>query len=705
MRSPSVPLALTGALLLQPSLLMAQEHTTQVAVASVMSLPETAIDARSDAPASDSFTGSTLVQVTQSETPLAKTAQTVTVVPRAVLDSQQAQSLADALHDVPGVVAGQYGRRGWDDLIIRGQVASDSLFLDGLRTSANNRVAEQLFGLEQVEVLKGPASLLYGLVMPGGVVNMVSKRPQADPFANIDFTYGSYDMRQSSFDVGTPLSENGKAAFRLNGLTIDSNDATDHVWFKNSYIAPSLSLDLGDATDFTILASHQDRSYVRQVGVPLAGSVDADPNGRLSRSLFVGEPDQSPYHATENRLGYLLTHRFENDWTLHQNLRWQDSSMSGQVVAAGVLGTDGRTLKRTATEQQYDGDTISFDNNLQRTFATEWGQHEVTAGVDYLRSRERQTSTTGTVGTLDIYNPVYGSKIVWPTTPRTQQYTTVRMLGTYLRDNVQLGEKWNLQAGVRFDKTATYSVNQLTGEYANAPADATTGSVALMYELFENVRPYVSYSTSFYPNTGTDVSGKVFDPEKGRQAEVGIKWDLVPGKTLLTTALFDLRRQNVLEDDPVNDGYSIAIGEQRTRGIELGLTSDLTDRLSVMGGYSYTMAVITDDGDAEPSTVGERLDNVPRHSATLNARYRLDGKPKGWTLTGGVRGESERYTNGYFIPGYAVADAGIAYEQTHWRAAFNVKNLFDKHYYAGGLARAVALGDDRTMMMTVGYRY
>ncbi|TFY87088.1 TonB-dependent siderophore receptor [Pseudomonas nabeulensis] len=691
MLRPSIPFAVSGLLLVSCASLSAAESVGAIV------LPETAVDGVAAYADDDSFTGSIPVQVTKSNTPLAETAQTITVVPRAVLDSQQALSLTDALQNVPGVSAGTYGRRGWDDLIIRGQVASDSLFVDGLRTSSSNRVAQQLFGTEQVEVLKGPASLLYGLVMPGGVVNMVTKRPKADPFANIDFTYGSNDLRQGTFDVGTPLSENGKAAIRLNGLSSASNDTTDHVWSKSSYIAPSLSLDLGDDTDFTLLASHQDRSYIRQQGIPPSEM------GKVSRHLFTGEPDQDPYHGQENRLGYALTHRFDNGWTFNQNLRWQDYRLSGQLVAAGVL--TGATLKRSVTDQQLSGDNISLDNNLQRTFNFGLTEHEVTAGVDYLRSREEQVTRTCTVGSLNIYKPVYGSTIVCPTTPRTQQYTTVRMLGTYLRDNVKIGDKWNLQAGLRFDQTATYTVNQLKDTRTNAPADATTGSVAVMYELFENVRPYVSYSTSFFPNTGTDASGSVFEPEKGQQWEGGIKWDLVPGKTLLTTAIFDLRRQNVLETDPNDSAYSVAIGEQRTRGFEVGVTSDLSDRLSLMGGYSYTMAVITKNGGSTDTAVGDRLNNVPRHTATLHARYRLDGKPQGWSLEGGFRAEGEKYTYGYRVAGYAVADVGVAYEQEHWRAGFNVKNLFDREYYTGGVKNAVALGDDRTMMMTVGYRY
>ncbi len=271
----------------------------------------------------------TRTQVNKSDTPLSQTPQSVSVVTRAMLDSQQAVSLADALENVPGVVAQQYGRRGWDDLIIRGQVASDSLYLDGLRTTASSRVAEQLFGLQQVEVLKGPGSLLYGLVLPGGLVNMVSKRPQGTDFANVDVTAGSHNFYQTTVDLNKSLSENGKQAFRINGLISNSDDATDHVWFKNRYIAPSLSLDLGARTDFTILTSYQERSYVRQQGLPLSGSINPNVNGALPRSLFIGEPGARPYAANETRIGYALTHRFDDGWTLNNNVRYQQFEMSG----------------------------------------------------------------------------------------------------------------------------------------------------------------------------------------------------------------------------------------------------------------------------------------------------------------------------------------------------------------------------------------
>ncbi|WDS37176.1 TonB-dependent siderophore receptor [Pseudoxanthomonas sp.] len=651
------------------------------------------------------FHGKRPTQVGKSTLPADQQPASISVVTRDLLDAQQAQSLADALHNVPGVVSNTFGRRGWDDLIIRGQVASDSLFVDGLRTAASNRVAEQLFGYEQVEVLKGPASLMYGLVLPGGLVNMVSKRPRTEAFGRIDTTLGSHGLVQGTVDAGTPLSANGKVALRVNALVSNSNDATAHVWFRNRFIAPSLSLDLGEQTDLVLLSSFQERDYIRQQGLPLVGSVLPNANGAIPRNTFMGEPGQDPYHARETRIGYAFSHRFESGWTLNQNLRVQDFSVTGQLVANGAMGTDQRTLRRTATDQAWDGRTLSIDTHAWRSFVAGTSRHDVTAGVDYLDTYEDAVSFTCTVGSLDVFAPVYGSQITCPDTPRTDSRTYVEMLGLYVRDQIHVGDRWLISAGLRRDYTTTRSNNHLTGVSERDPADATTGSLAVMMDLTPMVHPYLSYSTSFYPNTGTDVNGNTFDPEAGRQWEAGIKFNLLGGSSSLTIAAFDLRRQNVLETDPVNDDYSIAVGEQRSRGGEIGITADLGAGLSINAGYAYIDAQITNDGGADPTTVGDGLNNVPRHSATAFLRYQLPSTWSRWSVTGGVRGEGERPAYTYTLPGYVVADLGLRYETPRWNVALSIKNVFDTYYYSGGLAAAVALGDDRTTMVNVGYRF
>lgn len=695
----SVPAFAATLALAAPFAAMAQTSDSPV------QLPVVRVTGEADSGESTLFNPIAPPEVNKSSVPLAKTPQSITVVPRAVLDAQQAQTLADALHNVPGVVANQFGRRGWDDLIIRGQVASDSLFLDGLRTAASNRIAETLFGMEQVEVLKGPASLLYGQVLPGGLVNMVSKRPRAEAFADVATTVGSHDFRQATLDMGTPLSDNGKAAFRINALAMNSHDETDHVWFKNRFIAPSLSLDLGPRTDFTILTSYQERRYIRQQGLPIVGSVKSNPNGAIPRDRFTGEPGQDPYRGYQSRVGYALTHRFDNGWTVNQNVRWQTFTLNGQLVANGQLRADNQTLRRTATDQHWDGDTITLDTNAQRKFATGFGSHEITVGLDYLRTRENSLSYNCSVRDLNVYQPAYGSPINCPAKPRTDSNSTVRSIGLYARDQIALGERWNAVFGLRHDTASTYSTDHLTQSRDDSSDNAITGSGALMYEVLPGVRPYVSYATSFYPNGGTDANGNAFKPENGRQWEAGVKIDLDEGATSLTVAAFDLERRNVLQSDPLNDGYSIAVGKQRTRGAELRWASDLGNGLSLMGGYAYLSAIVVDDGGQQPSTDNTRLNSVPRHSFNVTARYRMRGSLAGWELTGGLRGEGSRYTYGYDLPGYLVADAGVAYNAQRWRAALTVNNLLDKHYYAGGVRNAVALGDGRIALLTLSYRH
>lgn len=694
---------ITGLAVLTPSLLFAQTTGSDKQSTSDSTNQLPALTVVGDGNDDNSFTVSN-AQLNKSSNTLSQTPQTITVIPRTVLDSQQAVSLSDALENVPGVVSNQYGRRGWDDLIIRGQVASNSLYLDGLRTSASNRVAEQLFGMEQVEVLKGPASLLYGLVLPGGLVNMVSKRPQADDFANTDVTIGSHDFYQSTFDLNQSLSENGKQAFRINGLISNSNDATNYVWFKNRYIAPSLSLDLGPRTDFTILTSYQERNYVRQQGLPLSGSISSNSNGALSRSLFIGEPNARPYSATETRVGYSLTHRFD-EWTLHNDVRLQESNMSGQLVAANLLNATSQTLTRTGTDQTFTGETLAMDTNIQRKFVTDFGKHEITLGTDYLNSKEDAISSTCTVAALNVYSPVYGASLKCPAKPTTNTSTSVRDSGIYARDQIEFAQRWTLLTGVRYDNASTYSTNNNNSTHTDNPSSAFTGSAALMVEILPGVRPYVSYATSFYPNSGTDVSGNTFKPETGKQWEAGFKFDMDGGRTNLNIAAFDLRRRNVLVSDPTNTSYNIAVGEQRSRGGEISITSDFHNGLSLMAGYAYTAAVVTDDGGQSVTTVGQWLDNVPRHTFNSSARYRFKDQLLGWELNGGIHGQSMMRTNGYTLPGYVLTDVGVAYNAGRWRAALNVKNVFNTQYYAGGLAKAVALGDDRTIMLTLGYRY
>lgn len=644
--------------------------------------------------------------VTKSNESAADSAQSITVVTRDLMDSQQSQTLSDVLWNSAGVSANTYGRRGWDDFIIRGQRASESIFVDGLLVDANNRVAQEVFGAERVEILKGPASVLFGQVQPGGLVNIVTKRPRPELFGELGLTVGNYGLRQVTADVGTPLKPDSKAAFRLTALAMNSDDPTDYVWYRNRYIAPSLTLDFGPRTDFTILTSHNERHYVRQQGVPVNGTLVSNINGVVPNSRFIGEPNATPYDGEQNRIGYALTHRFDSGWTVNQNLRYQTSSLTGLFVTAGAMAVNSQTMARSATQQDFSGDSFGVDTNVQKTFAFTGHQHSLTFGVDYRHTSEDRLQKTCRVAALNVYSPVYGAAINCPTSFSTDSTDSLNALGLYLRDQIRIAERWTVTGGLRYESARTASTNRLKSTRIDTDDNAVTGSAAVMYDLTHWARPYVSYATSFLPNAGTDVNNTPFKPERGRQVEVGVKFDTPNKNGLLTFAAFDLVRKNVLSTDPINTGFSVAVGEQRSRGLEAELTQDLGNGLSVMAAYAYIDSEVTEDTVA--ANVGKPLNAVPRHSFSLWTQYRFRGLLAGWWAGVGARGESAKrgYSFSYTVPGYAVADLGVGYTARHWRAAFNVKNVFDKSYYAGGLNNNVLpVGNPRVAMLNVVVNY
>ncbi|WP_454762767.1 TonB-dependent siderophore receptor [Cupriavidus campinensis] len=676
------------------------------AAENVAELPSVTVSAAGDALADIGFATRRAAGVTKSGESAADAAQSITVITRDLLDSQQAQNLSDALQNSAGVVTNVYGRRGWDDFVIRGQRASESIFADGLLVDSNNRISQELFGVERVEVLKGPASVLFGAVQPGGLVNLVSKRPRPELFGELGLTVGNYGFRQFTADVGTPLAPDSKAAFRLNALAMDSGDPTDHVWYRNRWVAPSLTLDFGSRTDFTILASHNQRNYVRQQGLPVNGTLVANRNGVVPNSRFIGEPGATPYDGEQNRIGYALTHRFDSGWTVNQNLRYQTSSLTGTLVTAGTMAVNSQTLNRGAMQQDFSGDSFGVDTNAQRTFAFTGHAHQLTFGMDYRHTKEDRLQKTCRVAALNVYNPVYGAAINCPASYSTNATDTLNALGFYLRDQVRIAQRWIVTGGVRYETARTSTTDRLAASRTDNDNNAVTGSAAVMYEVTHWARPYVSYATSFLPNAGTGVNGATFQPEKGRQVEAGVKFD-TPGKAgLLTLAAFELTRRNVLSSDPVNTGFSVAVGEQRSRGFEVELTQDLGNGLSVSGAYAYIASEVTEDTTA--ANVGRPLNAVPRHSFSVWSQYRFRGALAGWYVGAGVRGESAKrgYSFNYTVPGYAVADLGVGYVANHWRAAFNVKNVFDKAYYAGGLNNNVLpVGNPRVAMLNLTLNY
>lgn len=649
--------------------------------------------------------------VLKSDAPLFETAQSVSVITREQLDQKQAITLADALDGVAGVVAAPLGRRGWDDYIIRGQTVSDQTFIDGLRQGQGIFVAAELSGLDQVQVLKGPASVNFGLVLPGGMVNLVTKRPQATDFNRASFTYGSQNLREFSFDTNMTGDNGAKGALRLNGKISEQDDATDDVYFKNRWISPSYNFDLGENTELSVIGSYQYREYMRQQGLPVIGSLLANPNGALPRELFIGEPSHGAYEAEVYRAGYNLKHDFGSDLIFKQAFAVQKTGMVGPAVFFSKwtqtdISKPGAytTLARQARYQDVDNLSFSVDNSLQKTLQLAGMQHELTVGIDAMRDKNDYLNNRCTVGNLDLYDPQYGQTVSCPAAVTNHDINYLSYVGLYLKDRSHIIDKLIVSLAGRHDWSRTESRDQVKNVETKRSEQAFSGNAALLYNLNDVLAPYASYATSFFPVVGTSFSGDSFKPETGKQLEVGFKVQSPDKRMQGSVSWFDLKRQNVTAADPVNSGFNVQTGEQLTRGVEMEFAAVLLDALNVLASYTYTPdAKITSDTTA--ANLGKRLNNVPEQAYSLSARYSFpQGSLQGWYVGAGLRGETEKqgYSFDYTIPGYTVFDAELGYNAGLWGLSVAARNLFDKDYYAGALNQyMITMGNQRQVNLNL----
>lgn len=693
--------------------------TTHAATATPQSSESTnilpTIEIQAQQEPTSSYVATKASSVLKSNDPLFKTAQSVSVITQEQLEQKQAQSLAEALNGVAGVVSGQLGRRGWDDFIIRGQNSSDSVYVDGLRIGQSTFVATEISGMDQVQILKGPASINFGLITPGGMVNLVTKRPEAESFAHASLTYGSYQLKQGTFDLNFSPNDSEKGAFRINARVADQNDPTDFVYFKNYYISPSYNFDLGENTDLSVIASYQHREYLRQQGLPVIGTLVTNPNGALDRSLYIGDPNFGTYKADVYRSGYTFKHAFDNGWNFHQNFAVQKTEVDGKAVFPRTgknfwADKDKTTLSRKNNSRHQIIDNLSFaiDNRINKQFDFYGMQHEINVGVDAFQEKNDYANNRCDIGDLNLYAPDYGQKVTCNDPVSNHDINRLKYLGLYARDRIQLNDQWILNLAGRQDWARTQTTNLIKGTEKKQSDAAFTGNASLMYSINEIVAPYVSYATSFTPNSGTDKNDNPFSPEQGKQVEVGMKLQSSDQRVQGSIAWYDLKRQNVLVTDPINTGFKVQRGEQMTRGIETEASAYLLERLKLTAAYTYTTdAKISKDTNAE--NIGKDINNIPEHAYSLAARYTLTPNSKlGWYIGGGIRGESYKTVDGLdiHIPAYTVFDTEAGYDAEHWGAQLAIRNMFDKDYYAGALnENLITLGNPRQINFTVKFKY
>ncbi|MBD8190956.1 TonB-dependent siderophore receptor [Pseudomonas fluorescens] len=658
---------------------------------------------------------------TKTSTPLSETPRSVSVVTGQRIKDQKSQTLTEVLGYVPGIFAPPFAAGdslAGDLFFIRGFNATDygyGLLRDGLRVQGNRYdTTSEPYGLERVEIFRGPSSLLYGENAPGGLVNLVSKHPTATPQGEVQLGYGSHNRRQVGVDISGPLNENGNILGRMVMLGRKSDTQTDHVPDDRLYIAPSLTLNFDDFNTLTLLANYQKDHTNLELGLPAAGTLLTNPNGKLSKHTMLGDPDWNTFEREAWNTGYEFSHSFNDDWQFRQNSRYMQSRITRHETWPGDLNNQGfgTQLNMNAYDRYNKSMVYSLDNQLEGKFQLGSLENTLLFGASYDRTSFNQDWDAGFAGTINVYDPVY---LRDPTTPQAVQNTLLaqQMKGVYAQIQSKY-DHWLFLLGGRqdwVDSDFRDKVKSATDSSTTEQKFTYQGGV--MYQFDNGLTPYVSYSTAFVPVQQISVAGSPLKPISSRQYEVGLKYEPIGWDTAMTLSVYDLRKQDDTYLDSTTNTYR-QVGESRAKGAELEINSNITPNLNLTAAYTYTDARITKD-TAGSLVEGHQMTGVPRNQASVWGKYRfLDGQLKGLSLGGGVRYFDSAYSYtkptlyGKLDPGsVTLVDAAIGYQiDTHWSIDLNAKNLFDKEYVSGcNDAGRCYWGDSRTLLGTVSYNW
>lgn len=682
---------------------------------------------------------------TKTDTAVIETPQSISIVTKDQMRAQNAESLNQILRYSAAVVPESRGATAsrLDQLTIRG--FSPATYLDGLRMPSSRDASPQkdAFDLERVEVLRGPASVLYGQGTPSGVINMVSKRPLDTPFHEVGVEYGTFNKKRTTFDLSGPIDDQGVYSYRVAGLFDDADGQVEHTETRRQSLSTAFTWRPDDATSLTLLGHFQkDPKGASYGSVPAWGSVLRSPTGRkIDVDFYDGEKDFEKSDREYYSIGYAFEHHFNDVWTVRQNARYLRSEGRYRSLYSNNLLSDYRTMQRATIASDVNLDAYTLDNQAQARFDTGPLQHTLLMGVDYQNTSTDTLQGSTRVGagpTQDIFDPVYGRPVATPAyttdgTSRSEQ------TGVYLQEQMKW-DNWVLLLGGRYDWASTDSTTKTLSSGAKSQSSldskAFTGRIGLVY-LFDNgLAPYASYSESFSPQSGTGYGGSVFKPTEGKQYEVGIKYQSPGSNSFITAAIFDLRQTNVLTTDPDpthlcgSGRCQSQDGEVQSRGFELEGKASLNDNLDISAAYAYLDNRISQSNNTVQYTpvtdigVGPALPakgtstyGVPRHTASAWADYTFrDGHLKGFGVGAGARyvGSSWGDTaNTLKVPGYTLFDAAVHYDipnlanlKDNLRLALNATNLANKEYVASCYSYSWCwYGSQRTVQASATYQW
>lgn len=698
-----------------------------------------------------SYVSETSRSATKTALPIAETPRSISVVTREQMDDRASISISDALQYTPGIQANFYGEDNKQDwFVIRGfKQANNGLYMDGTRLYSSGFYSWQIdpFSLERVEIVRGPASSLYGQTPPGGVINLISKRPQFDGGSgSVSLEGGSYSRKQLKLDSNHEISSN--LAARFVGLFSDTETRVNNVEGERVMLAPSLTWLVNDRTSITLLGSYQkDDSDPYLQFLPVEGTLTSNVNGKISDSTAVGDPDWEKFEREQLSLGYEFSYRFNTQFEFAQSTRYSEMDIDlKQVYAIGYAADDPtlgplldplaqrNDILRGATVENGSSDALNIDNRLTYQVTTQNTEQTWLLGLDYqsLNISNRNYARTPLVADgnsalptpfgfsiadprFNPYNPSYSSNLVLldsssatlsPLTDDNLQRieTKNRQLGIYLQSHIEIAQQSILLAGLRYDDVSNQISNTTTGDNTDVDNQEWTYNIGLGFKADNGLLPYLAYQQSFTPVIQLDENGNQAKPEEVESIEIGTKFQPRNFDGYFSAALYLADKTNLVRTS--NFGQLTQIGEVRNKGLELEAVANVTPSLTLLANLGLVDSEIRKDIDA--SRVGKTPAQIADLTASAWANYKvLGGSFDGLSLGVGARYIGETYADDVEdlkVPSYTLFDSTISYQMDDVKLQLAMKNLFDKEYVATCYGNCF-YGDRRNFIANVTYSW
>jgi iron complex outermembrane receptor protein len=638
----------------------------------------------------------------------------IEVVPKAVMQDQQAIQLSDVTKNVSSVYKGTSLGGFVDQFMIRGFNTSYTNYYDGYRFPQGSGLS--LANAERVEVIKGAAANLYGRVEPGGMINVLTKRPQKKPYYALEQQFGSYDLYRTTADATGTLTKNDNLLYRLNVEYLNKKSFRDYAFNDRVFVAPSLTWKLSDRTQLDLDFIYSDQKSLIDYGVPANSQTHRPANIPISR--YLGEPSTDKSHSTLYNTAATLTHAITDNWKVSAKFNYVNRILDiPQTLPLSspqpFVDTTGELL-RAYVDQQNNLDSYFGTLDITGKFTTGIVKHKFLAGWDNYNVASTSQNYLSLANPINIYNPQY-QPIDTSQVQKNFQNNNLQWNGVYFQDQITLFDKLHILGGGRYDwmsETAGFSDQSLalaSTNNSNLQNGRFNPRAGLLYQPWQWLSLYSNYiESSGAANTNMGVNGKILQPETAEQVEAGFKTAFFEDRLTSTVAFYSLTKQNMII--PIaGTFFSEAINKARSQGIEMDIAGRISENLNLIANYTYTEAVIL-ESNLKRVNAGNQLWNVPKNAGSLWAKYDLQQETlRGLSLGAGVFFQGQKQgdiANTYQLPGFGRVDALVKYKLLAAKTTlqFNVENVLNQQYYAASLPNniyAISPGAPITFMGSV----